>query len=66
MIMKASYAKKTMFLNTSFIRKARKILSAKTEKDAVNRALEIVVEENAIIRAHKEIAGVGTIEKIYR
>jgi hypothetical protein len=55
-----------MFLNKSFIRKARKILGAKTDKDAVNRALEIVVEENAIIRAHKEIAGVGTIEKIYR
>jgi hypothetical protein len=65
-MMKASYVKKTMFLNKSFIRKARRILNTKTEKDAVNRALEIVIEENAIIRAHKEIAGIGSIEKIYR
>ena len=64
--MKAAYTKKTMFLNTSNIRKAQRILNAKTEKDAVNRALEIVIEENDIIQTHKEIAGAGNIEKIYR
>jgi hypothetical protein len=66
MTMTAIYAKKTMFLNKSFIKKARQILNAKTEKDAVNRALEIAIEENEIIRAHKDIAGAANIEKIYR
>lgn len=64
--MKAAYAKKTMFLNKSFIKKARRILNAKTDKDAVNRALEIIIEENEIIQAHQEIAGAGNIETTYR
>jgi hypothetical protein len=64
--MEAVYVKKTMFLNKSFIRKARRILNAKTEKDAVNRALQIVVEEYEIIQAHKKIAGVGNVEETYR
>jgi hypothetical protein len=66
MPMKATYAKKTMFLNKSYIRKARRILNAKTEKDTVNRALEIIIEENEIIQAHQEIAGAGNIETPYR
>ncbi len=64
--MEATYIKKTLFLNESFVRKARKILKTKTEKETVNRALEIVVEENEIIQAHHDIAGAGHIETVYK
>jgi len=64
--MQKAYVKKTMFLNKTFIKKAVRILNAKTEKEAVNRALEIVVEEDEIISMHKDIGGSGEIEKVYR
>jgi hypothetical protein len=66
LIMEATYVKKTMFLNKSFIQKAQKILKTKTEKDAVNRALEIVVEESEIIQAHMDIANTGNIETVFK
>jgi hypothetical protein len=64
--MEAIYVKKTIFLNSSFIKKAQKILKAKTEKDTVNRALEIVIEESEIIQVHNDIAGAGKLETIYK
>jgi len=64
--MEAIYVKKTMFLNKSFIQKAQKILKMKTEKDAVNRALEIVVEESEIIQAHSDIASAGHIQTVFK
>lgn len=64
--MEASYVKKTLFLNESFVRRARKILNTKTEKETVNRALEIVIEESEIIQAHADIAGAGHVEMVYK
>ena len=60
------YVKKTIFINKANIKKALKILHAKTEKEAVNKALELVVEEDEIIAAHNEIGGAGEFEKIYK
>jgi len=53
--MESVYVKKTMFINKEYIKKALKILNVKTEKDAVNRALEIIVEEEEILNAHREL-----------
>jgi len=64
--MEKSYVKKTMFINQTNIKKALKILNVKTEKEAVNRTLEIVVEENAIIAIHNELGGAGELEKVYK
>lgn len=64
--MERAYVKKTMFINTNYIKKALKILDVKTEKEAVNKALEIVIEENEIINAHKEIGGTDSIQQVYR
>ncbi len=58
--------KKTIFLNQNYVNKAIKIFNVKTEKEAVNRALEIVVEDNEIINIHKEIGGTGKIEKVFK
>lgn len=64
--MERAYVKKTMFINTNYIKKALRILDVKTEKEAVNKALEIVVEEDEIINAHKEIGGTNTIQQVYK
>ena len=64
--MESAYVKKTMFINSNYIKKALKILDVKTEKDAVNKALEIVIEEDEIINAHKEIGGTDSIQQVYK
>ncbi len=64
--MEAVYVKKTMFLNKNYIKKALRILNTKTEKEAVNKALEIVVEEDEIIHTHKEIGGAYSIQQVYK
>lgn len=63
--MESVYIKKTMFINKNYIKKALRVLNVKTEKDAVNKALEIVLEEDEIINAHKEIGGTDTIQQVY-
>ncbi len=57
--------KKTIMLNQDYIDKVIEIFHVKTEKDAVNKALEIVVEESDIIHTHEEIGGTGEIEKVF-
>ncbi len=57
--------KKTIMLNQDYIDKAIEIFHVKTEKDAVNKALEIVVEESDITHTHEEIGGTGEIEKVF-
>lgn len=63
--MEAGYVKKTMFINERYIKRALRILNAKTEKEAVNKALEIVIEEDRIIAAHKDIGGKGRLEQVF-
>ncbi|MFH0977061.1 MAG: type II toxin-antitoxin system VapB family antitoxin [Spirochaetota bacterium] len=60
------YVKKTILLNQAYVDKAVKLFNVKTEKEAVNRALEIAVEEEEIINAHREISGEGTIERVFK
>ena len=64
--MESVYVKKTMFLNYDYLKKALRILNVKTEKDAVNKALEIVVEEDEIISVHREIGGTYSPKQIYK
>jgi len=53
--------KKTIELNQDFIDMARLIFQVKTEKEAVNKALEMAVIDNNIIETHKQIGGKGDI-----
>ncbi|MBI5418092.1 type II toxin-antitoxin system VapB family antitoxin [Candidatus Poribacteria bacterium] len=64
--MTTAIVKKTIYLNQNYINKALKIFDVKTEKEAVNRALEIIVEEDDIISMHKEIKGLGEVEKVFK
>ena len=49
--------KKTMELDERAIKKLRVIFSADTDKEAVNKALQLVTEEDDIIRTHESLAG---------
>ncbi len=53
--------KKTIELNQDYIDRARVIFGVKTEKAAVNKALEMVVIDDEIIKAHELIGGKGDV-----
>ena len=55
--MERALAKKTIELDEEAIKKLRRIFDVKTDKEAVNRALRLVVEEDEIIQAHETLAG---------
>ncbi len=52
--------KKTMKLDQDYIDTLRLIFGVRTEKEAVNKALEMAVIDNDIIEAHEEVEGRGT------
>ncbi|GBD95139.1 MAG TPA: hypothetical protein ENG83_03050 [Nitrospirae bacterium] len=58
--------KKTILLDQDYIDRAVKIFGVKTEKEAVNKALELAIIDNDIIQVHKEIGGRGEIEEVFR
>jgi len=57
--------KKTIVLDQENVAKARRIFNVKTDKEAVNKALELAVVDDEIIMTHKAIAGKGEIERIF-
>ncbi len=61
-----SMVKKTILLDQDYIDRAVKIFGVKTEKEAVNKALELAIIDNDIIQVHKEIGGRGEIEEVFK
>ena len=55
--------KKTIELNQDYIDRAREIFGVRTEKAAVNKALELVMIDDEIIKAHELIGGKGDVVK---
>ena len=53
--------KKTIELDQDYIDKARLIFEVRTEKEAVNKALEMAVIDNDIIKAHELVGGEGDV-----
>jgi Arc/MetJ family transcription regulator len=60
------FVKKTIVLNQEYVDRAIKIFNVRTEKEAVNRALEAVVEDSDIIDVHNEIGGSGSVEPVFK
>ena len=65
MVMEAHHmprmVKKTIELDQDYIDTARLIFGVRTEKAAVNKALEMVVIDNQIIETHESIGGKGDL-----
>ncbi len=53
--------KKTIELDQDYIDRARMIFEVRTEKEAVNKALEMAVIDDDIIKAHKLLGGKGDV-----
>jgi Arc/MetJ family transcription regulator len=59
--------KKTIELDQDYIDRARLIFEVRTEKEAVNKALEMAVIDDDIIRAHRLVGGKGeVIDEVFK
>ena len=63
--MKANLKRKNYYLDERKIRRVRTILGAKTETEAINAALNLVVFRKQILKSLKKVAGKGGVEKIF-
>jgi hypothetical protein len=50
---------KHLRLDQSKIDRARRVLQVRTEQEAIERALELVIAEEPILRAHQKLRGTG-------
>jgi len=56
---------KHLKLEQSKIDRARRLLRARTEQETVERALELVLAEAPILRAHRRVRGVGGFVDVF-
>ena len=59
--MMSRMVKKTIELDQDYIDKVRMIFSLRTDKEAVNKALELAVIDDSIITAHERAGGKGDL-----
>jgi Arc/MetJ family transcription regulator len=63
----ARMVKKTIELDQDYIDRARLIFEVRTEKEAVNKALEMAVIDDDIIKAHDLVGGKGdVIDEVFK
>jgi hypothetical protein len=53
---------KHLKLDQTKIDRAKKLLGAKTEQETIERALDLVLAEELILKAHRSVRGVGGME----
>ena len=64
-IMKTNLKRKNYYLDENKIRRARAILGTKTETEAIDAALSLVVFRKEILKSLEKVAGKGGVEKIF-
>jgi Arc/MetJ family transcription regulator len=64
--MKAAVRKKTYNLDGEVIEKVRRLFNAKTDTEAIHRALRKTVEDHEIHEALERLLREGRFRKIYR
>jgi len=62
--MKAKFKRKNYYLDQNKIRRVRAILGRKTETEAINAALNLVVFRREILKSLQKVAGRGGVEKV--
>ena len=63
--MKTNLKRKNYYLDEKKIRRVRLILGAKTETEAINAALDLVVFRKDILKSLEQVAGKGGVEKVF-
>ena len=62
----AGRVKETMEMNQEYIDRLREVFGVRTEKEAVNKALEMALIDDEIIKAHGRMRETGDIiEKVF-
>jgi hypothetical protein len=61
----ATKIRKQFILEQDKIRQVKKIVHAKTDTEAITRALDIIIENSRIESTHKSIKGKGTVKDVY-
>lgn len=57
--------RKQFILDPKKIKKVRKITKAKTDTEAIDKAMDEIIANNEIIALHKAIRGKGNIKDVY-
>jgi DnaJ-class molecular chaperone len=63
--LRANFKRKNYYLDEAKIRRARRILGAKTETETIDAALDLVVFKREILRSLEKVAGKGGVQKIF-
>jgi hypothetical protein len=63
--MKADVRRKNYYLDQKKIMRAKEILGAKTETEAVDAALDLVAFREEILKSLEKVAGKGGVEKVF-
>ncbi len=62
--MKNNLKRKNYYLDERKIKRAKSILGAKTETEAIDAALDLVVFRKEILNSLEKVAGKGGVERI--
>ena len=63
--MKTNLKRKNYYLDEKKIRRVRTILGAKTETEAIDAALNLVVFREEILKSLEKVAGKSGVEKVF-
>ena len=63
--MKTNLKRKNYYLDENKIRRVRTILGVKTETEAIDAALNLVVFRKEILKSLEKVAGKGGVEKVF-
>jgi hypothetical protein len=63
--MRANLKRKNYFLDERKIRRVRAILRKKTETEAIDAALDLVMFKTEILKSLEKVAGKGGVEKVF-
>ena len=61
----APVQRKNFYLRVETLKKAQKALGARTETEAVERALELVVFQEEALKAFRELCEKGEVEDVF-
>jgi hypothetical protein len=63
--MKSNLKRKNYYLDENKIRRVRNILGAKTETEAIDEALNLVLFRKEILKSLEKVAGKGGVQKVF-
>ncbi len=62
--MHTTVKRKNYYLDEAKIKKVQKILGTKTETEALNKAMDIVVFRTELLESLKKVSGKGGVQKV--